>query len=489
MVTSSSQKQRIVFIEPKSPDSHIFSIYPLPRLGTVMLGTILKNHGFDVDVMVEERRPIGEEDITKGDIIGISTTTSTAPRAYAFATLARSLGKPVVMGGPHVTFRPEEALNYCDYVVRGEAELIVVDLFQRILNSEPVNDIPGVVTSNSDPASFSVAPTPLSLDDLPIPDLGLIRGDNQSKRIFRKRIAPMEASRGCPHDCCFCSVTGMFGRRFRHRSVDHVIEELLRHNKTGGNVFFYDDNLAANRKWFGELLEAMIKHRIRLKWSAQVRVEISRDIEILKLMKRAGCETLFIGIESINPETLLAMNKHQSPDDIREAIKQFRAQGLNVHGMFIMGMDTDTPRSIRETVTWANHSGIHSAQFLILTPFPGTRIYDELNDQGRILFDDWSIYDGHHVTFQPHSMTPEVLQELQVEAHDRFYSRRRTLQRLLSCRMEAAGVFLYARQLQKKWLRTNGIYRDILELMARSHGMIRSVRIEHPARQLNPSSN
>ncbi|MCU0612890.1 MAG: cobalamin-dependent protein, partial [Candidatus Eisenbacteria bacterium] len=244
---------RVVFIEPQAPDCHIFSLYPLPRLGPVILGTMLKDAGFEPEVLFEQVEPVDPARIAAADVVGITTTTSTVPRAYAYADLARSMGKPVVMGGPHVTFAPQEALEHADCVVMGEAESVVVELFRRLACGESVEGIPGVVTPLS--VSTERAPQPASLDDLPIPDLRLVRGWDIKRRVLRFSIAPVEASRGCPHDCSFCSVTGMFGRRFRFRSVGHVMEELRMHYERKRSVFFYDDNLAANTRWFTELLE------------------------------------------------------------------------------------------------------------------------------------------------------------------------------------------------------------------------------------------
>jgi radical SAM superfamily enzyme YgiQ (UPF0313 family) len=382
-----------------------------------------------------------------------------------------------------VTFAPQEALEHADCVVMGEAESVVVELFRRLACGESVEGIPGVVTPLS--VSTERAPQPASLDDLPIPDLRLVRGWDIKRRVLRFSIAPVEASRGCPHDCSFCSVTGMFGRRFRFRSVGHVMEELRMHYERKRSVFFYDDNLAANTRWFTELLERIASELPGFTWSAQVRIEVARDAALLSLMKRAGCLTVFVGIESVNPATLDAMNKHQSADDIREGMAQFRHHKIRVHGMFVLGMDTDTPASIRSTVSWATHAGVSSAQFLILTPFPGTRVYRELEEQGRILFTDWSLYDGHHVTFQPGRMSPSELQTLQLEAHDSFYSRRRAFSRVLACNVQTAAIFLYARGLQRTWRRRNRVFRDLLALMQRSDGMIRRVQFEHPARRVN----
>ena len=466
----STRRPRVLFIEPKSPDSHIFSIYPLPRLGTVLLATILQKNGFDARVLFEQAEPVEITELHAADIIGISTTTSTAPRAYAFADLARHMGKPVVIGGPHVTFSPKEALRHADYVVLGEAESIAVQLFQRLANGESVLDLKGVISADTMEDCYQRTESVKELDHLPIPDLRLISGFDSGRRIFRKKISPVEASRGCPFDCSFCSVTAMFGRRFRFRSVEHVMEELCLHDRNGSDVFFYDDNLAANRTWFWELLEGMAHAGTRFKWSAQVRIEVSRDRELLDLMKRTGCTTVFVGVESIDPHALAAMNKHQTPAEIREAMGRFKSARLRVHGMFILGMDTDTPATIRETVSWAVGSGFHSTQFLILTPFPGTRTYDEMKAKDRILFDDWSLYDGHHVTFQPYHMTAAMLQAMQIEAHGRFYSRSRTFMRFGLLQFESAGISLYARQLQKRWKRTNRVFQDLLSLMARSGG-------------------
>jgi len=486
MAIHNAKKPTALFLEPKSPDSHIFSIYPLPRLGSIILGTILKKCGFDVKVLVEEIEPIDPGQLQDADVVGITTTTSTAPRAYAYADLARSMGKPVVLGGPHVTYRPAEALEHADCVVLGEGEVVVSELFSRLVAGESVSNLDGVATTdNVGDAPVGPAEKLRNLDMLPIPDLGLVRGFDLKKRILKQTVVPVQASRGCTHDCSFCSVTGMFGRGFRFRSVDNVIEELDRYDRSGMSVFFYDDNLAANRRWFRELLERMASKDYSFSWSAQVRIEIAKDRELLELIHRTKCTTLYIGVESLNPETLKAMNKHQSPDEIREAMVRFRDQRLYIHGMFIFGMDTDTPESIRKTVSWAVRAGFGSVQFLILTPFPGTRTFQGLADQGRILFDDWSLYDGHHVTFQPAGMSPAELQSLQLEAHNRFYSRFRTARRIVALRAESAGIFLYARNLQRRWRKANRNYRDLLKLMERSRGMIKGAQIDHPAGHLS----
>jgi len=477
---------KVLFLEPRSPDLHIFSVYPLPRLGPVILATMLREAGIDADVIVEELSEIRPGDIEGASIIGITTTTSTAPRAYAWADEARRLGKTVVMGGPHVTFLPREALDHADWVVVGEAESIAVELFERLLSGRSVSDLPGVVGPDSgEEAMERRAPRVEDLDLLPIPDLGLVRGMDVLSGPNRKKVIPVQASRGCPYKCNFCSVTPIFGRKFRYRGLDHLMEELVRYDTKRHHVFFYDDNLAADRRWFRRFLKRIIAEGTRFRWSAQVRIEVARDRELLELMRRAGCETLFVGVESFNVETLKSMNKRQTPEEIRAAMKRFKEYGIGIHGMFILGSDTDTPGSIRKTVDFAIEAGFVSTQFLILVPLPGTTVFEDLKSSGRIRFGDFSLYDGHHVTFQPAHMTMEELQALQVEAHARFYGVGRMLGFLLAGRIEDAMIFLYARRLNKRWKRRNRVFRDLIRLMSRSNGMIRSAAFEHPSRRLS----
>lgn len=482
--TTDSQP-KVLFLEPRSPDCHIFSVYPLPRLGPVILATMLREAGIDAEVIVEEMMELPPDLLEEATVVGITTTTSTAPRAYAWADECRRQGKTVVMGGPHVTFMPREALEHADYVVLGEAENVVVELFQRLLAGRSVEDLEGVVGGDSEESEFQSRVSPvLDLDSLPMPDLGLVKGMDVTSGPRRKRVVPVQASRGCPYHCSFCSVTPMFGRRFRYRSLDHLMKELNRYDSRQHHVFFYDDNLAADRSWFRRFLKRLASEKTRFQWSAQVRIDVARDPELLELMSRTRCETLFIGVESFDPETLKSMNKKQTPSQIEEAMEQFRAHGLGVHGMFVLGSDTDTPESIRRTVDFAIGAGFSSAQFLILTPFPGTPVWDDLQARGKMRFGDFSLYDGHHVTFEPARMTMEKLQELQLEAHDRFYGFGRILARLFTGRIEDLAIFVYAKKLNATWKGRNRVFVDLLRLMSRSDGMIESVRYVHPSRRL-----
>ena len=217
--------KKIIFIEPKAPGFHIYSKWSLPRLGTVMLGTVLRNLGHDVKIYVEEIRKIEKEDLYSADLVGISTITSTAPRAYSLADEIRERGIPVVMGGAHPTFMPDEALEHADFVVRGEGEDAIVELIDVLDGKRQSGTVAGLSYRENNeihhnpPRAFCP-----DLDAHPSPDLSLIVGFGSGTRSFFKYnpIIPVVTSRGCPFHCRFCSVTTMFGRKYRFRSTTTI---------------------------------------------------------------------------------------------------------------------------------------------------------------------------------------------------------------------------------------------------------------------------
>jgi len=265
-------------------------------------------------------------------------------------------------------------------------------------------------------------------------------------------IVPIQTSRGCPYDCSFCSVTGMFGKRYRFRSTANVIAELEQY-KPNQHIFFYDDNFAANSRHTRELLKAMIERRFGFHWSTQVRADVARDPELLDLMVRAGCSTVFIGFESVDPKALAEMHKGQSVEEMRRAVHELRHRGIHVHGMFVFGFDADSPETVRATVDFAIRERIDSAQFLLLTPLPGSELFERLSAEGRLNDRDWDDYDAHHVTFRPTGFTAWKLQLAQIRAHARFYSWAHVVGRLLHGKLAGFLVGVYAHRLNHRWAR------------------------------------
>jgi coproporphyrinogen III oxidase-like Fe-S oxidoreductase len=235
----------------------------------------------------------------------------------------------------------------------------------------------------------------------------------------------------------------MFGRKYRFKSIDRILEEIKCSAPKKGHVFFIDDNFAANKKRTRELLKTIIDSNIKFEWSAQVRTDVAKDPELMKLMKKAGCFAVFIGFESINPQTLDLYNKGQGVADIENSIKIFKEHHINIHGMFVLGSDTDDIQTIRNTAKFANKLAIESIQFMMLTPLPGTPVFEELKSSGRLIHTDWSKYDAHHAVFEPKLMTAFELHVETLKAMSRFYSWKAVLRNLWRFDFFYAVVGLY----------------------------------------------
>lgn len=391
---------KITFVEPRSKfEGLTFGwLKHLPFAGILYLATILKQRGHDVEIV---RESILKVDCNKldCDVLCLSTMTSAVNRMYEIADEFKRLNqtKRVIIGGVHANFMPEEALQHADQVVLGEADSIIVDIIEnkyknKIIQGQPCEN----------------------LDELPFPDLSLIK--NSKLPLLR---TPISTSRGCPFNCNFCSTPRMFGRRYRFRSPDNIIKEILsRKNK---RIFFLDDNLCALKERSKEIFKKMIDYKINIPWATQTRLDIANDDELLNLLTKSNCNYLCLGLESINPKTLKEYNKSQSLDFIKSAVKKIHDHGIKIHGMFIFGGDEDNKEVIKNTVEFCNKMEIESPQFSILTPLPGTQLYDKLDKEGRIFTKNWDLYDLVHAVFEPKQMSAYELQESLFKATKDLY--------------------------------------------------------------------
>ena len=426
---------KIRLIEPEPPGMHVWAKVLLPRLGLPIIGAALKAAGHDVLIYSPQMAPVDWDDVYSADLIGLSSTTSTATAAYDIADEARRRGVPVVVGGSHVTFMADEALEHADYVARGEGgEALMLELVQALEGRRELDSIDGLSFRRDGEAVHNrLRARCADLDELPFPDLELIVGHEQLTTM------PIMTSWGCPFACNFCSVTAMFGRRYRFRSAGSVIAEL--EQKRPRRIFFYDDNMAADRARLKRLLTMMIERDLVIPWSAQVRTDVVRDPELLELMRRSGCELVYLGLESVNQATLDAYEKSQSVTDIERAIKVLHEYGIRSHGMFVLGADTDTVQTVRDTVKFAMKNHIDTVMLNILTPLPGTPQFEELDAAGRIFDKRWHLYDAHHVVFTPAQMTPYELQIEVLRGYTRFYSLRQWLRYVFTFRFTKQLLF------------------------------------------------
>jgi radical SAM superfamily enzyme YgiQ (UPF0313 family) len=411
----------VAFVEPKG-SFNAYGYFRLPLMGSLVLGTILQDAGHEVSLLRDSVVSVYDkgkkrlhEKLIQADVVAISVMTSTAKRAYQIADAIRELAPriKIIMGGSHATYMPEEALEHSDLVVKGEGEGAILD---AVNNRSLKGIIQGAPVEN--------------LNDLPFPDLTILKDGGRPPRT-----TPISTSRGCPYDCVFCTVSSTFGRKYRFRDPKHVLEEIrMRVSNGQRDFFFYDDNFAANRPGTKELLAGMTQLGAKLKWSAEARTNISRDKELLKLISRANCYRMLIGLESVNPRTLEQYNKRQTVDDVRGCITELHSHNIGVHGMFALGSDDDDAGTIRDTVRFCHETKLSSVQFAILHPLPGSRLYETLESENRIFTKDWSLYDGTHVVFRPKKLHPLELQERFFWAWKKFYSMWRKPHLYAACR-------------------------------------------------------
>ncbi|MBN2215655.1 MAG: B12-binding domain-containing radical SAM protein [Bacteroidales bacterium] len=406
----------VLFVEPTGAFSNVFDKFmTIPLLGPVYLGTIADKAGYHVSIINENivGRKVAPKELESADILCVSCMTATITRGKEIAREYKKIRSKAgmksrsVIGGIHASMIPEDVINDFDQVFVGEGENQIIDLLSGRLKNKVVF---GSRVEN--------------LDELPIPDFKLLKGWEKMK------VVPVMTSRGCPFNCNFCSVTEMFGRGYRVRSIDKVLEELEPYKDR--NIFFADDHFVVNKKRTNELLNRMKARNFSGKWSAQLRTEITRDTALVRKMKNSGCSTVYIGFESINNDSLKEMRKAQNVEDISRSIKIFKENGIFVHGMFMFGSDADTKDIFETTSDFCINSGITSVQYLILTPLPGTEFYRRIESEDRLLHKKWEYYDAMHVVFRPRNFSPRELQQGMIDSFSEFYSYTRGINEALN---------------------------------------------------------
>ncbi|MFT3767862.1 MAG: radical SAM protein [Minicystis sp.] len=399
------------------------------------------------------------------DLVALSAKTSCVTRAYEVARRFRERGTKVVLGGIHASLRPDEALEHVDCVVTGEAEA---------LWPEVVRDLDaGRLKARYDASGFP------DMAKIPVPAWGA--GD-ASAYLFHQ----LQTTRGCPFRCRFCSVPDISGQDFRFKPVDRVIAELRGLPKARGLIakskplYIVDDNFISRTKYTKDLLRAMRPLRERGEipsWSAETTLNVASDEELLDLFRAAGCGTLIIGFESVTEATLNDMDK---PVNFcltyQEAVERIHARGISVVGNFIVGFDTDTLAVFKQTLDFIQKTGLLYPFFSILTPMPGTGLFDDMKAQGRLDHERWELYDTRHVVFEPKHMTREELLDGYVWLYEQAYGTHLLFDRLeRNWRRQTAGsplaekLFVGARlapEIARGDAELRGVFGEGLKLLA-----------------------
>ncbi len=344
------------------------------------------------------------------DIVGISAMTTQAKRAYALADAYRALGVTVFMGGIHPSAMPDEALQHCDAVCIGDGETCLPHMLEEWQRGtlKPV----------------------YHWADLPPAPIGTPRKELLNPADYLV-FNPIQTTRGCPHNCSFCTTPAVFGREFRQRAIPDIIEEIREaKDRFNTRVFiFSDDDFAGNHRWAMELCAAM--EPLHVRWASQCDILISNNDKLLAAMQRSGCLGLILGLESPNRATLAEAGKrYVDPGTYPRRIRKIRSYNISLWGAFIFGFDTDDWRSCMETTRFAQRSDLSMSCYPILTPYPGTQVWHTFRKEGRIISEDWDRYNGTSVVYEPKRMTPLQLRHAQLAAFAEFFSFRSCVRRL-----------------------------------------------------------
>lgn len=396
----------VVCYQPRYMRGHLLDFVP-PVTGIHLAALTSTDH--EVEVIHQQVRSVP---VDRGaDLVALSFFSGFARAAYALADRYRALGVTVVAGGPHASYWPEEALQHVDAVVTGEAE----QAWPRLLRDFESGSLKQIYRGS--PASMQGLPTP--------------RYDLLERRFVVPRV--LQATRGCPFSCSFCSVPG-FNPGFRVRPVAEVIRDIQEstfplwwQNKV---VWFWDDNLLVRRSWAKQLLREMAG--LDRWWLTQASIDIVNDKELLDLMQRSGCIGIFLGIESLDDRDLRSAGKRQNhPGKYQEAIAKLHDRGICVMAGFISGFDDQRPDTILATADRLNAIGVDVPFLSILTPFRGTPLYEQLLSEDRILKDrDWPHYNGYNVAFRPARMSPDQLLDAHRGLWRRAFSPRSVTERI-----------------------------------------------------------
>ena len=339
---------------------------------------------------------------TDADLIGVSTMGHGVIRSIDIAKEYRRRGKTVILGGYMASIMPEEAVKYCDSLIIGDAELV----WQQMLSDFENGKLKKTYEKPLEGNWYST----------PSPRFDLLEGKNLGDFL------PVQAGRGCPNSCSFCSVSCLYSGRYVKRPLPEVIRDIEQIKSLGyKKILLLDDNIFSDRKYLDSLLDTLIK--LDISWMSQCEITIGKDDELLEKLQRSGCTTLSFGLESISRESLISMDKGWAvPAEYDSLIQNIRNHGIDVSTEMVVGGEGDTLESIRMTKDFIERNKISVPRFYILTPFPGTRFFDQIKEEGRLVNNDIYSYDGTSAVYRPKNMTPDELTQAYWELYSELFT-------------------------------------------------------------------
>jgi anaerobic magnesium-protoporphyrin IX monomethyl ester cyclase len=419
---------KILLISPPAGISYATIGISRPPLGLAYIAAVARN-GHEVRIVDFNMEQKSWKKFPYGafDVVGISVDTSRYHVSLKIAERAKLQGATVVMGGPHVSFMDEEALRSgaVDYVVRNEGEYTFLSLVDYLSGRQPFGELRGVSCFvNGTCTRTPDAPFIQDLDSMPFPARDLLSLDRYREKMNGRATTTLATSRGCPFNCHFCSSSQFFGVRWRARSAENVLEEMepLYEKHKYRALSFVEDNFTFSPERAVAIAEKIIAKGWDLKWGAWSRVDtIVKHPDMVRTMAKAGFTWTFVGFESGSQEVLDEYGKKAVVQDALRAMRILKQNGVGVTGSFILGAPAETKGMMKETVRFAKALNPHRVQFTILTPFPGTKLYEAVRN--RLLTKDWRRYTGTCPTIRLDHLSSSEMKRQLVGAYFSFYAR------------------------------------------------------------------
>ncbi len=441
-----STKYKLLLINPFNAyqagvvyDANIIS----PPLGLGIVAALTPDN-WDIEILDEN---IDKFEFKNADLVGFTALTSAAPRAYALAGIYKEKGIPTILGGIHASMLPDEALNYVDTIVIGEAEGVWRELIHDFESGKLKQIYRGKL---------------LSLEGLPVP----------RRDLFHEAYTQdsLQTTRGCPMSCDFCTVHVFNGSKYRQRPIEEVLDEMegLKHER----LFIVDDNIIGYSKQSTErakeFFRGIIRRGIKKDWVCQASMNFADDDEVLQLASESGCRLVLIGIESEKASQLQETNKKLNlkigTDQYNEIFSKIQSYGISVLGAFIFGMDNDSKEDLYNRCEYILNSNIDAIQSTIMTPLPGTKLFERFEKENRIIYNkfpkDWERYFFQEVVHHPIKMSANELNETMQDIWSKLYDEKIMLKKLIktlkTTKNPKAAVWAYFANVERHNLCLNG---------------------------------
>lgn len=379
------------------------NLFSYSSLTLAVIYSLIPNGVFEKIDLIDENSQKVDYDKDIYDVVMISFDTSSSLTAYKHCKEFRKRGSYIVCGGYHATALPDEALQHCNTVICGPAEKSIPEFVADFVKGQPKQ-----LYRNYD----------VCADDFSIP-----ARDKITKR-KKLKIPAIVANRGCSNYCKYCSMRTMW--KSCPRPVKSVVDEIK--DLKAKMVIFYDPNFFGNRDYAIELMTELKK--IKILWVSNATADFGYDHELMQIAYESGCRGVLIGLESLNSQSLAGVGKRfHNADKYKEIIENIHSHGIAVNGCFVLGFDSDTEEELLDLPNRVDRLGLDLCRFAILTPYPGTKLYEEYEKSGRIITKEWSRYNQHNTVFRPINMTPERLNEIFRKVSKEAYSWKRVLKR------------------------------------------------------------